>query len=465
MILESNETAEAIFFFGSDGNITKEMSYTEFEAVLDGYAPLTDIKNTAVKAVYLSINNNFMVRSAVFFKITMTETGEIEKSWRLPLAHISIMAAHGPNLGAGPIRLACYSQSLIEHLQNSLWDPDMTSTDNQFSQIKKSVALNKIGFLFREPKPHANEATHSRDTSTNTAHIYAVIDKSKIEQEINLRTRKACVEEYKIQIEDILTKQRLKTATLKHDHDKQLQEIKREYAQRIAHYSDKVNELQEHIKQANRQNEELKNTINGQAEKISGLREYFEHKIAIMEGQELDELQEQRNGFELEVASRIEAAITEYKEILQLREIELFMRNKQEAQLHDEINRLRKENQEALKNNTDHYLLNMIEKGVSLVTYQPGAGHLTLPLSGLEKYMQNPIAYIAEYCGVSESVYNAWLQHHQMPVCSAQSNTGEICGEDIPRIESPTDFHINECDRCAKHKPQHNRPHLRLASE
>jgi len=147
-----------------------------------------------------------------------------------------------------------------------------------------------------------------------------------------------------------------------------------------------------------------------------------------------------------------------------MREMELLYRNEQESQLRDEITRLRKENQQLLSNSGEQLLNRLTEKGVSFVTYQPGAGHITIPLADTYSYMDNPMAYSAAQCGVTEPHYKAWLEHYQTPVCHHTDEQGSLCGENLPRIENPTDFHAGDEDRCESHKEIGGAQSLKLVS-
>ena len=207
----------------------------------------------------------------------------------------------------------------------------------------------------------------------------------------------------------------------------------------------------------------MKETIDGQATKIAGLREYYEHKLEQSTADHNVDVELRQKSFVAEVEARVEAATIEPKDLLQLREVELRYRAEQEKLLRDDVERLREELQNLVDNTGDKLLEKMRANGINLVTYQPGAGHITIPVAKLSRYLESPVAYAAEYCKVSEEHYLAWLAHYQTPVCQEKVGEDDCCHQDVPRVALPSEFHMGDSDRCRQHKPGQKKPALRLA--
>jgi len=452
VIFDHDELASAVFFFNNEGSVAREMHYSEFEALLDNYVPLAEWANREARATYVQIDRRMRVCSAVFFLIGFNKVGHVLESWNLPLDQLTRNAMRGPDLGAGPIRLVCASQCPIEYFKKSLWDPDLRSSNNQLLMLKKAVTRNKLALQFRDAP---EEEIESKSQSLNT---------DQLEKKLGAQIRKEYAREFRDHMAQMLKDQRLRTATILNDSQKTVTNLKVEHGNRIEEYRALIEEKKRAIEEERQRNAQLKETIDGQAKKIEGLREYFEHKLEQAEGQGAEYVKALRENYEAETEAKIEAATTELKEMLQMRDVELFYRNEQESQLRDEIARLRRENQ-ALLSGTDNELLEkMVSRGVSFVSYQPGAGHITIPIADLSKYMNNPIAYAAEQCGVQENHYRAWLEHYQAPVCSHVDNGGNFCGENVPRITNPADFHSGDQDRCNEHKELKSAKNLKLVS-
>ena len=91
--------------------------------------------------------------------------------------------------------------------------------------------------------------------------------------------------------------------------------------------------------------------------------------------------------------------------------------------------------------------------GIQLVSSHLGVGRIVVPPEKLEAYLDNPTAYIASLCNVSEAVYRNWRIHYNAPTCRAMVG-GHLCTKPIKRVDSPANFVHGVSDCCADHKPQ-----------
>ncbi|WP_313555598.1 sodium:proton antiporter [Teredinibacter franksiae] len=452
MIFDNDELARAIFFFGDKGLVAKEMHYSEFEAVLDNYVPSMEWAGRTAKAVFLEIDSKMRIRTCVFFTVGFTKKGEVEGSWNIPLDQLARNAIRGPDLGAGPIRLVCESQCPIQYFRGALWNPELRAGKNQLQMLTKAVVRNKLAIQFRDG-PDAEIEAPSK-----------AVDAQLLEKKISQELRKEYAREYRDHMAQLLKDQRLRTATIASDSDKSIASLKVEQSNRIEEYRSLINEKSNLLAEEKVRNQTLKDTIDGQAKKIEGLREYFEHKLEKVEGQGADVVQALRENYQAETTAKIESATIELKEMLQMREVELMYRNEQESQLRDEIARLRQEHQALLGSGGNEILGKMTGKGISFVSYQPGAGHITIPTDDVGAYMENPVAYAAAQCGVHEDHYSAWLAHYQAPVCTSVDSDGNICSENVHRVSNPADFHSGDQDRCSVHKEIKGASKLKVVS-
>ena len=90
--------------------------------------------------------------------------------------------------------------------------------------------------------------------------------------------------------------------------------------------------------------------------------------------------------------------------------------------------------------------------GMNFVVYHAGVGNLSITVADLVSYLQNPLAYVAQKCLVTESHYRQWLQHHDNPRCTASIGDGQCCQARLIRTDSPSRFIIGQSDRCARHQ-------------
>lgn len=457
MIFEEHELAGAVFLFSGNSSgakeLIRELNYAEFEAVLDRYVPAIDLAGCELYGAYCEINSRLKLKKAVFFMVSFDSSGFVEKGWSLPLFRLAAHARKGPDLGAGPIDLACASHCPIAHLAAFLWNPNLKSK-HEFKAIIEAVQRNRMGIMFKDLHPESKRKEHQEAEDKK--------DRVLLEKSISSRLRKEYDKEFRNKIAQTLREQRMHAATIALEREQAIAEIKQQYNARIEEYRLMLDEHKNLLHEARHRNEVLKETIDGQALKIQGLREYFELKLEKAESIESDQLGELRHSHEMELHAALESATRDLNELLQMRDVEILYRKEQEAKLQKELAALRKANSGLMNNSGDHLLGSMLEKGISFVTYQPGAGHITLPISEISRFMENPTAYVAEHCGVSEAHYNAWLQHYHVPVCQSNDETSGLCGENINRIESPADFIIGESDCCHQHR-KFKTPRLKLA--
>ena len=439
MPLETTETVEAIVLFSGD-NIIREMLYPEFEAILDGFVPVPDFKGLPAKAAYLVINSSLCITTAVFFILDFDEKGIVDRRWNIPLQYLAEVSGKGPNLGAGPIRLACFSQCAIELQQNKLWDPQMEPSKNSFVALKKSVQTNRLGLVFKTPL--ITESQPFAAASVNNHQQQAIKKKLHEHYSQELRDRLA----------GALKEQRLRIATLQSKQQETLTKLQHEHQQRLQAYQERLHTLQTQNLELDSRNQLLKENLEIQASKVEGVREYFTHKLKAAQLDEDSQIQTMQENFSLEVELKIQTATAELREMLDMREVELFYRHQNETSLKEEIIKLKHESQALLNNSGEQLLTRLNKAGVNFVVYHPGAGQFTIALDDLSRYLDNPVAFVAQKSGVAEILYSRWFTHYQTPQCNWSEANGSNCGKSLVRIGSPLEFHEGESDRCEHHQ-------------
>jgi hypothetical protein len=452
VIFDKFEFAQAVLLFDGDGHISREMHLAEFQAVLDGFARLHDLAGEELRAVYVEFDHNFHVRRVVFFLLPVNGIGEVVGSWSLPLMQLAQEGDPGKDLGAGPIQLVCKSQCPISYHKHLLWDPDLSSAC-QLDEVKKAIKNNILSVQFRD------------DSKSDSGGEVSPKARAELEAELFERIRREYTEELKNHSEQLLRDQRLEFSSFKEDARANEQAIKQDYDRQLAEYQRILDEKSRMVEEQKELNLELKASIDRQAEKFAETKMFYEKQIESSSSFDAQQKEAYRLALEAEFDARFLARTKDIQEKLQTREVELLYRDELEAQLHEEIARLREDKQHAIENTGNQLLQNLIQSGVSLVTFQPGAGHLTLPLSDISAFLESPTDYAADRCGVQPERYEAWLTHYHMPICQHIDEAGHICGEPIERIEQPIDYRAGDSDYCASclKKNIHNRSHLRLA--
>jgi|GEM_PF-2131052 len=144
--------------------------------------------------------------------------------------------------------------------------------------------------------------------------------------------------------------------------------------------------------------------------------------------------------------------ITHLNEQLQLKEMDLMYRNEISEQMEKELTQLRNKQVHVLDSDENSILKKMQDLGLNFIAFHPGAGHISIPLDDMTKYMENTTAYIAAKCYVAEIQYKLWLSHYENPVCMYHSVSGEQCSKRIVMTSLPSKFIEGESDRCKDHK-------------
>lgn len=448
MQLESGDTIEAVVLMEGD-KITRELLFPEFEAILDGYVSEPHFKGKLTKAVYLVVNSSLSITTAVFFVISFDDDGMADRRWNVPLRALAEASTAGPDLGAGPIRLACFSQCGIELQRNNLWDPHMEPGKNDFSMLKKTIKANRLGLAFKAPVEQEPVVETIKDRRKPTAESEA---NERKQQAIKKQLHEHYLQEFRDRLASELKGQRLRISMLQSSHQDHIKNLLKEHQQRVHVYQEQLQVLQDQNTELATQKAAIKETLDIQAGKVQGIREYYAHKLKMVQEDGANQEQSTQEDIALEVELKVQAATRELSETLDMRNVELFYRHQNEASLKEEIIQLKQQYQALLSSSGEQLLTRLNEAGVSFVVFHPGAGQFTVPLQDLSRYLENPIAFVAQKLDVSESLYSSWVEHYQKPVCLAVDDKGHVCGKSLTKIDSPLKFHAGESDRCENHQ-------------
>lgn len=448
MHLESGDTVEAVVLMEGE-RITRELLYPEFEAILDSYVSEPHFKHKTVKAVYLVINSSLCITAAVFFVIEFDAEGVADQRWNVPLRALAEAASAGPDLGAGPIRLACFSQCAIELQRNNLWDPQMEPSNNGFSLLKKTIKANRLGLAFKAPaKPPAE--TQAAVAKANPGADTELSERTQ--QALKKQLHEHYSQELRNRLAAELKDQRLRIASLQSHHQDRVKNLLKEHQQRVRVYQESLLSLQQQNTELKKQNAVIKETLDIQAGKVQGIREYYSHKLKQLQSDEADQGPSGQENLALELELKIQAATRELSETLDMRNVELFYRHQNETSLKEEIAQLKKQHQSLLSSSGEQLLTRLNQAGVSFVVFHHGVGQFTVALEDLSLYLDNPYAFAARKLDISAELYSGWLSHYQKPVCNGLDRNGHLCGKFLPKIDSPLKFHLGESDRCDQHQ-------------
>lgn len=408
---QASEGYAAVFFMNGT-KVARQMRDSEFGAFLDGYVGLSDLADTDVKAVYVTLSDDLLIQSMVFFRIYFDDEGRADSHWNVPIEEMAKKGAKGPDLGGGPIKLVCRSQCPIQGVADDLWDPEMTPGQNQFHAIRKVIEENTLKFKKKEPLAPEPEIP---------------VLKSEPEKPVAAPDKSA----ERARLAQLIREHRLRIKTLQSVHRDALADMRREHRLELQALRTELTELEQKHERLRLSNEQLKKRLAERNEQYLILQEQVAHS---------------NEAVEQDTQTRSAEAVL-LNEQLERKQRELEMRDEKIVALEQELHELR--HREPTENTVMQQLQ---EQSVFLVAYHAGMGHITLPFEDIETYFQNPIAYAAEKCGMNEPAYLEWLEHYENPVCQHKNGKGTACGQPVMRVSQPSDFQPGRDDRCESHQ-------------
>lgn len=242
---------EAIYLF-RDGRVVSEMRYNEFEAVLSGAASLDDWRGSRVPCAYVAIGSGMHVRGLVFFELFVNSHGHADTGFNVPLRYLVRNAGHGPDLGAGPIRLSCRGQCAVPWHANNLWQPTLTGPGNAPEQIQKLVRKNRLGL-----KPIA--AAPAEDAAVAGAREAQKITK------LNGKVDAAFGDSGRIDVQQLLKRQAAQLEALKEKHREDIARQQQAYLDQIRGFSEEINRLRTALRQEKARSKRLQLMLRGEA--------------------------------------------------------------------------------------------------------------------------------------------------------------------------------------------------------
>lgn len=427
---------EAVLFF-KNNKVCKEMFYTEFEAVLDDVAGIPDFIDQELEAAFVTINRDLLVTGAVFFLVAFNSQGKIDPSWNVPLRHLLDNAGQGLDLGAGPIKLVCRSICPITWHKEQLWDP-VLGDEGSFPALVQAVKKNRLGI-----------ATDSKGVGTAT---HSLPLEQEVEGEvvpISAAVSKAMEKAFDERLAALKSEEKFNIATQAEAFRHRTEALERKYTQMLKDREQHIAGLKARLNEAELQIEQLGGTSDQQQQLLEQRQAELESLLAGGEtGQQQLELLKADYARQLE--EQLSERTAELRQQLAQREQELFERSTQIVDIRAELRSLRDQNQQLLS--SDNKLIQeMGDKGIIFIAYHPGVEHLVIPPSELQEYLENPTAYVAQRCEVSQEHYRLWLEHYNLPICRALNDDGEVCGQSIEKVLRPALFRPGESDRCKKH--------------
>ncbi len=430
----SSDYYEAVMFF-DEKSVVKEMRYSEFEAVLDSMVGIPEFSGIQIKAAYITLTESLQITSCVMFLMGFDQKGNVDQDWNIPIRHLASRGGPGPNLGAGPIRLACRSQCSIAWHQSELWEPQEQGSFDPFKAMSRALERNKLGFkkgaepqvqndipVISDIVSRPQSASSAKEKDPATGHTDAHVLKAHKESLAAVQTeadKKLAAYELKRQEEtdQIIRAYRNETLALQQE-QRTLQHSLRE--QTIFHET-----LQKKYLDLQDKNDQWRGEVGLLKDQLSGLQQ--DHSQLILEqSKHQGSLEVHESTLQAELLESKTLIVAEQQEVIRLKGVLAQTESDKRGMVKDFIDRLK-----ALD--------------ILFVAYHLGAGHISLTPDTLTEYLDNPEVFAAQKCNVSLELYQAWVTHYELSQC-------DICHVTIPRISMPDDFELGQDHFCQKHK-------------
>jgi hypothetical protein len=434
----SSMASEAVLFFGERG-IVKSMLYSDFEAILDGMVGVPEFAGDEMKAAYCAVDDGLNVVAVVLFLVEFDDDGMADKSWNIPLRHLAEHAAQGPDLGAGSIQLACRSQCPVAWHQDQLWDPVMKPGANDFVFIRDTIYERgrKMGLLIDEQAIAApRKKSESDAVPTLAPDDVPTVAPEQDSRDDEERTRLAkMIKELRLRIQTMENKQKDEVAQLRYAHQ-QKEEI----------LSTQLEKVLMQFKTLKSQNGALREKAESLKAQVASLNNSLEQQARQDEdhGSEIEILTEQ---YRVALEQRLEEERARLTEEMHGQEMEVLKRDERISELEAELSDAKSDQIKMANTGAEKLLEKLQSLGLNFIAFHPGAGHISINAHEISDYMQNPIAFAARKCLVTEEQYRAWLAHYENPVCNVEVGEGQICGKRVIRVDVPNQFKPGISDR------------------
>lgn len=451
---------EAVVFF-REGSIVKEMYLSEFEAVLDEVVGINDFAGDEVHAVFLQVNSQLKITAAVFFLISFDARGRVSGSWNIPLRHLMDYASLGPDLGGGPIKVACYSACPEDWYKNQLWDPDMTE-GKTFRQLSAAIERNRLGILSERSAPvHQLVAAQFFDGYAGSSPDQASpaptpVSPPQPASAPPLQTQAKPAgpvfnRRYRQKRKALIARYRLAMATQAQELRRRRESLELRQQEQLQQRDTQILALQTELEALRQQDKNTEMLLHRARKQIEDTSREMESALSKGSGEHSAQISALRDQYARERDELLAEQKLKYEGLIQRREEELFARATEIVEIRAQLSEVKKQNHELMLSSGDNVVDEMAKKGIVFVAYHPGIEHLLIARDDMPEYLADPVAFAAQRCEVSVEHYKEWLAHYRLPICRALEE-GHYCGRPVDKVLRPRLFRAGEGDRCTAHR-------------
>lgn len=248
------DISEIVLLFDGAGSdvdgIASEMRFEEFEALLNHSANLDGFAASMVHAAYTAVGDGLIVKGIVFFKIAVDENGYMDQEFNLPLRYLLRHAGPGPDLGSGPIRMACRGQCSVPWHATHLWEPAGEDDAHPAVIVQKAVLRNRLGLkVLGGGSVTISEVEEPADPELLALHQRVV---------------QAFGTEGKVSVRQLIEQHNVQLGELKDQHRDQLLGQQQNYLEQVRECRDEIQRLKTALRHEQNRNRRLQMILRGE---------------------------------------------------------------------------------------------------------------------------------------------------------------------------------------------------------
>ncbi len=212
--MEDSRFEEVVYLF-VDGQVAAELPFAQFEQHVDRQLPIEGAPPGAsvCRGGYVLVGPELRIHGLVFFLVHIDDCGRVDKNFNVPLPYLAKNAGAGPDLGYGPVPLACRGSCSVPWHANNLWDPSVDDATNPMDALVAAVQRNRLGLTPqktpRTPIVSPRLGVGAQIAELSAAHTATLMDLQRQHEEELANQRELLegqLERYRLEVE------RLKTA-------------------------------------------------------------------------------------------------------------------------------------------------------------------------------------------------------------------------------------------------------------
>ncbi len=258
---EQDGYEEVVVLFDADlGGIDSEYTASDFEALIAGGASLSQFAASVVNAAFAVVGAALAVRAMVFFTFKVNEDGLADSHFNLPLRYLADNAGPGPDLGAGPIRLACRGQCPVPWHSVNMWEPVSDPDSGSIEVVQKVIWRNRLGLKPTGAIGTTLEADDLELLENGHAGANGGIASQKI---LEARLTETFGEEGKVNLENLIRQHNDRLSEVSDKYRTELAEQQQTYLMQIRDCRDEIQALKSALRHEQQKSRRLQALLRG----------------------------------------------------------------------------------------------------------------------------------------------------------------------------------------------------------